>query len=554
MNSKRTIYCFSGFKRFAVILGFVTPIVYLNITGYSGLDNYFEILSKFLFTIAIFFFLQFFFKNEKKTFWFLMLLYIPTLIIEFFNILILNQYLSHDNIKSIYYTNWNETSGFVRDYAKYALFPLLLVAFLIFLFSINKQKEVSIKPKKASLLFSAIIFGVLSFSIPFIKNINSYIFLSDKNIFVHTLKEDFFKKPPLNFYYRLNELRSYIKRFGRHLKLRESFSFQSNTKEENQPDVVILIIGEAMRSSNWTLNGYEKLTSPYLSELDNLISFKSHYSNANQTSNSIPTLITKATPANFEQAFKEKSIISLFKEVNYQTAWISNQFIFFLENQSEPDTLIANLEKPEITDIETLVPFKNILDRKGDNKIFILINLLGNHTAPPLPYKNHFKPNTNGKKEISYNDSKEEIINDYDNKILFQDFILGELINSLKREKLSSLLIFTSDHGINLFDDDNSSIFGYGSDNPSITELHIPLFIWFSEQYKEHNEKKIEIMIKNKNKVSDNLNIFHTVADLSGIDYLDFNPKFSLARNEYEERDSIPIFNKKKIEYIKLRN
>lgn len=543
----------SEFYKSVLFIGLITPIVIYNIINYAGLENVYEILSKIFLTLSIYLFFFTLFKNEKKTFQVLMILFFPTLFIEFFNLIILKQYLSHDNIKSVYYSNWNESSGFVKDYVKYAIPPIIFIILLIYILFFKLDNRTIQSDKKLGLALLSVVFGILSFSIPLVKNINSTLFFKDKNIFIYTLREDFFKTPPFNFYFRINELRSYVKRYARHFNSREHFSFDVSLINDKSPDVVVLVIGEAMRHSNWTINGYEKITSPYLMNSENLISFQQHFSNANQTSNSIPTLMTKATPIDFEIAFKERSIIGLFKEANYKTYWISNQFIFFLENQTEPDSLIANLDKPEITDLETFDPFNYILESRNDNKVFILINLIGNHTVPPSPFKNHFKPNTNEKKIISYSESKEELINDYDNKILFQDYILGELINSIKKKNLNSILVFTADHGITLFDDKDSSIFGYGSDNLSIHELHIPLFIWYSEQYMESNNAMVQNLKKNKNKVSDNLNIFYTVADLSGIQFLGFNPSNSLARTEYKEKDSISVFFKKKYEYFQIK-
>ncbi|MGY6743062.1 MAG: phosphoethanolamine transferase [Cecembia sp.] len=539
-------------KSFLFLIISLLPVILLNSFNYSGWENYLEVASILFLFCCIFFFFQFIFLNEQKSILALLILLFPTLFFEFFNVLILNQYLSHDNIKSVYYTNWNETIGFFKDYVKYAVIPLflLLTLLLILFLRINKTPN---KPKrKVTLGLISLVFGVISFSIPLIKNLNSYIGLSDKNILAYTLREDFFKKPPLNFYFRLNELRSYLNNYGKYLKLRETFQFKPVIQVNEQPDIIVLVIGEAMRYKNWTVNGYERLTSPNLLDQNNLISFHKHFSNANQTSNSIPTLLTRASPKNFEKAFQEKSIISLFKEAGYQTYWISNQFIFFLENEDEPDSLIANLEIPEITDLATLEPFEAILNADDENKIFIVINLIGNHGIPPLPYKNHFKPNTSAKKIIDYSESKEELINDYDNKILFQDYILGKLIKELEKKEKNALLMFTSDHGIRLFDDEDSSIFGYGSDRPNLNELHIPLFIWYSENFKKNNIEKLHNLKKNQNKGSDNLTIFFTLSALSGIGFDNFLDHKNLASNNYVELDSFPVFFKKRYEYFQI--
>ena len=458
-------------------------------------------------------------------------LYLPSSFIETINTCILNDYVTLDNIKALLYTSKSEINEFYNQFYLYFLIPIFIC--ISFLFILKKIKLYKYNKKNHIIIYSVVCLFI-STSISTYLLSNSTQIYSGKNLVKYTFKNYYVKQHPFNIFYRAYELIISRSKFNKYKLQKENFKFNvlNKTDSLDRPDNVILIIGERIRYSNWSINGYNKKTSPNLESIENLISFKNHYSNGNSTAGSIPYLITQATPKKPILAYSQKTIVSLFKEAGYKTTWISSQNVFdYIENKTEPDNVFELYNKKH-TDLNILPVFDSII--KTENKKLIVINMIGGHGSIPKSF-NKFKPNSLLKKYTLSFKNKSIYINDYDNMILLQDYVLSKIIKSTKHENLSSIILFTADHGCNLFENEN--LFGYGSSNPTEKETHIPLFIWGSNKFIKNNSKYSNL-IKHQNLLTTNDNVFYTLADLADIKYTSYLNTQSLSDSLYKEPNS----------------
>ena len=106
----------------------------------------------------------------------------------------------------------------------------------------------------------------------------------------------------------------------------KDFKFQSRcVKEVNEKEIYVFVIGETARYSNFSINRYDRNTSPLLSKTMGLNSFLDVYSEANLTLTSLPILLSRSTAKNFNVYLKEKTVVDAFKEAGFSTYWIANQ-------------------------------------------------------------------------------------------------------------------------------------------------------------------------------------------------------------------------------------
>ena len=458
-------------------------------------------------------------------------LYLPSSFIETINTCILNDYVTLDNIKALLYTSKSEINEFYNQFYLYFLIPIFIC--ISFLFILKKIKLYKYNKKNHIIIYSVVCLFI-STSISTYLLSNSTQIYSGKNLVKYTFKNYYVKQHPFNIFYRAYELIISRSKYNKYKLQKENFKFNvlNKTDSLDRPDNVILIIGERIRYSNWSINGYNKKTSPNLESIENLISFSNHHSNGNSTAGSIPYLITQATPKKPILAYSQKTIVSLFKEAGYKTTWISSQNIFdYIENKTEPDNVFELYNKKH-TDLNILPVFDSII--KTENKKLIVINMIGGHGSIPKSF-NKFKPNSLLKKYTLSFKNKSIYINDYDNMILLQDYVLSKIIKSTKHENLSSIILFTADHGCNLFENEN--LFGYGSSNPTEKETHIPLFIWGSNKFIKNNSKYSNL-IKHQNLLTTNDNVFYTLADLADIKYTSYLNTQSLSDSLYKEPNS----------------
>lgn len=457
------------------------------------------------------------------------LFYLISSCIEVVNVIILGGYTTVDNIKALFYTSSSEIGEFINGFYIYILISIIVV--VTYLLCLLKFKKFKYK-RIPYCIFIAICCLLISFTLSYLKVYNSSDYYSGRNLVKITLRKHFLKEHPLSLYYRVYEFGTIMNRFNKYKKEKETFSFGVTNKEEGgKPDIVVLVIGERIRYSNWTVNGYKRSTSTNLDTIKSLISFDRHYSNGNSTVASIPLLITQATPQKPEIAYSEKTIVSLFKEAGYETVWISNQNIFdYINNKDEADELFE-LYKKRSTDLDIIPVFNEVVNKKKSKRKLIVVNMIGGHGEIPEEF-NFYKPNSSKKNYPVTMENAPVFINNYDNMIKLQDFVLGKIINLVQKQNKSSIFMFTADHGCNLFDD-SQALFGYGSQNPTEKETHIPLFIWSSSKYSKENTEKVNNLKKHKKYLTTNNNLFYTLADLSNIKYTDFKKNQSIADSTY---------------------
>ena len=282
---------------------------------------------------------------------------------------------------------------------------------------------------------------------------------------------------------------------------------------------VVLVLGESLRADHLQLNGYHRNTTPLLAKDSNVISFPNIYTNPYYTHTSIPHLLTRADSISPDRAYTEESFISLFKQAGYKTYWIANQesvstYVYFM---NECDTLIyVNGGKSlyifdKWLDSDLLPDYKESLNDPSSKKLLIL-HTIGSHWWYNSHYPDSFetfKPTI--KSRIVKSNTQEEMINSYDNTILYTDFVIHRFIDELREQ--NAILFFISDHGESLGE---NGYYLHGEDRP---ELHYPAcFIWYSTAYENMFPQHIQSLKKNRNNRYLTDFLFHTILDAADIE------------------------------------
>jgi glucan phosphoethanolaminetransferase (alkaline phosphatase superfamily) len=329
----------------------------------------------------------------------------------------------------------------------------------------------------------------------------------------------------------MNEARVFLKKNT--LEEAKNFRYRAVKKDSvGSRQVYVLIIGESSRYDRWQINGYKRATSPKLAERKNLITYRDVVAGAHYTWVSVPQIITRASPDNYNLQYREKSILSAFKEAGFKTAWLSNQSdqdIFWsgtitLHAKTADVSIFSptyspNLEFENIYDGRLLPILDSILTANNEN-LFIVMHTMGNHWEYSRRYPrefDHYKPSGYTQ---SINppalENKEAIINSYDNSIMYADFFIDEVIETVASHAQVSGVVFVSDHGEDLFDTRTEQLdFHF---RPSAATLKVPLFIWTSELYNQIFFEKRKHIEENAEKKVGSENIFYSVLDIANIE------------------------------------
>lgn len=152
--------------------------------------------------------------------------------------------------------------------------------------------------------------------------------------------------------------------------------------------------------------------------------------------------------------------------------------------------------------------------RAGDrnaNELYIL-HMIGNHWYYDSHYSKDFKVYTpiTTSRVIGQNDSI-NIVNSYDNVVLYTDYVLHCIIESLRNEK--AIMIYLSDHGEALGENNQ---WLHASENDGIKKP--ASLVWYSDEYANSYPEKIESLRRNKAKHYRTDFLFHSIVSSARIE------------------------------------
>ena len=294
------------------------------------------------------------------------------------------------------------------------------------------------------------------------------------------------------------------------------------THNADSTEVYVLVVGETARSSNFQLYGYARPTNPQLSCESRLMVFRNVRSQSNTTHKSVPMLLTAATADDHSRLYHEKGILAAFGEAGFHTAFFSNQlrnhsYIDFLGEEANDACFIREKQPSRRPDDEQLLPYVAQELDQHHRKLFIVLHMYGSHFNYRDRYSRanaRFLPDepTEAKAE-----NRPQLLNAYDNTILHTDRILARLIGMLRARHCISAVLYTSDHGENIFDD-SRHLFLHASPRPSEYDTDVPLLVWTSEQFGRQYPQVVNAMRSNLRKGAEsNASVFPTMLSIAGI-------------------------------------
>jgi len=263
------------------------------------------------------------------------------------------------------------------------------------------------------------------------------------------------------------------------------------TIKDSTKSVVVLVIGESARRQNFSLYGYPKNTNPLLSKTANLFHFDA---------NSCATYTTAGVKCMLE--YKETD--ELYEILPNYLFRNSVEVIWRTTNWGEPPVHIKNYQNREALmpdckgegcnyDEVLLTGLKEQILASKKNKILIVLHTSTSHgptySKKYPPQFETFKPVCNSV-ELG-NCSHTELINAYDNTIVYTDYILSRLIENLKQLKeFNSAMIFVSDHGESL-GEKNLYMHGLPKSIAPREQYEIPFIVWVSDSTKQLKPNKL---------------------------------------------------------------
>lgn len=259
--------------------------------------------------------------------------------------------------------------------------------------------------------------------------------------------------------------------------------------KETSPKILVLGIGESLRAGNMGLYGYNRDTTPHLSKLAGTLDvYKNTYAAGTNTWSAIPAALTKVSEGKISPNLS-KSIINLAKDAGYETFWLSNQAKFghwdlsisSIAGQADHVYFNSDEQAGVKYDISLISKLINTLDLKGDDKkILIVLHFFGSH----MSFADRYPP------EYAHFKGDDELLDEYDNSILYSDFIQNEVLNIVS--SYGGEYLFFADHGLGA---PKSSIplLHDVRDNPSLDSIKVPFFTSPNSSLQLNTDKSVSL-------------------------------------------------------------
>ena len=366
-------------------------------------------------------------------------------------------------IGNVLNTNYSESSSF---------FSIKLVLYVVFLgilpsIFIIKAKIITVTVKKFLVSISLTLLFLLTLAFA---NASNWLWIDKNSKTLGGLA--------MPWSYAVNIPLFYIHQFKKNEK---EILLPDATIKDNQKSVVILVIGESARSENFSLYGYPKNTNPLLSKTPNV----SHF---NATSDATYTTAGVKSIVEHENTDELYEILPnyLYRN-NVDVIWRTTNWgepPVHIKNYQNREALMPNCKGDDCDyDGILLSGLKEQILASKKNKILIVLHTSTSHGptySKKYPAKFEiFKPVCNSV-ELG-NCSHTELVNAYDNTIVYTDYLLANVIEDLKQlQEYKSAMIFVSDHGESL-GENNLYMHGLPRSIAPKQQYEIPFIVWTSD-------------------------------------------------------------------------
>lgn len=290
----------------------------------------------------------------------------------------------------------------------------------------------------------------------------------------------------------------------------------------SRPRLLLVVLGETTRAQNWGLNGYARQTTPELAQTG-VINFPDMHSCGTSTEVSVPCMFSPFGRHDYDESKirAHQSFLHVLDHAGIATLWRDNQsgckgVCEGLEAQQLDDATKPGLCRDGRCMDEILLDelAAQVRARPGDR--VVVVHQLGSHGPSyfqryPAQFR-RFTP-TCDTAELG-NCSREQIVNAYDNTILYTDHFLDRAIGTLRAlPDYDTAMIYLSDHGESLGE---KGLYLHGVPYAIAPEeqTRVPMVMWFSPEFAKDRRLDLQCLRRRAAQRADQDDLFPSVLGL----------------------------------------
>ncbi|WP_036303415.1 phosphoethanolamine transferase CptA [Methylotenera sp. L2L1] len=454
---------------------------------------------------------------------------------------IYQQEFSQSVIFIIFESNLAESSEFIAQYFKWWMLPILIGHTIISYLLWRQVKPVTFPLKNAvfiSLFILTFLFGAPLFKSLIVKK-------APWNQVVYIIEKHMQPAQPWQLIIGYVHYREQLATMEAMLEKNKSLPPVKNLKDKHGElnSTMVLVIGESTNRQHMSLYGYNRPTTPQLDAMKNELSVFQHaVSSRPSTIESLEQILTFADQNNPDLFLTKPTLMNIMKQAGYKTYWITNQ-----QTITKRNTMLTNFSKQMDVqyymnnssaqnsreyDENVLEPLQKSLDDNAPKK-FIVVHLLGTHMKYKYRYPDKFAKfdSAEGTKK-GLSQDKIDIINTYDNAILYNDYVVSSIKKMIEAKQERSFMAYLSDHGEDVYDTPPHDFLGRNEGNPSLAMYATPLIMWASPAWKEKSAINLNGHLDAPYSLS---NFIHTWFDVAGLSFDDLDINKSLVNSSFKQ-------------------
>ncbi len=305
-----------------------------------------------------------------------------------------------------------------------------------------------------------------------------------------------------------------------------------------KPALLVVVVGETVRAANWGLNGYDRQTTPQLAQRD-VINYTNVSSCGTSTAVSVPCMFSPLGHEDYDESYidSHESLLDVLQHAGVNVLW--------LDNQSGCKGVCAGVASDSIgaDDYPVLCQDERCLDgalakelerrvARSQGDTVIVLHELGNHGPSyyrryPQAFR-HFTP-TCDSGDLSQC-SQQQIVNSYDNAILYNDSVLSEIIDFLaQQQRFAASMVYLSDHGESL-GEHGLYLHGLPYAIAPDEQTRVPMFWWLSKAMQQRSGIETDCLASHTEQPHSQANLFHSALGIMGVTTQIYRPKFDIIR------------------------
>lgn len=315
---------------------------------------------------------------------------------------------------------------------------------------------------------------------------------------------------------------------------------------------IVLIIGESYNRYHSHLYGYPLPTTPVQDSLyreGKIIPFTDVISSWNATCESFQNMLSLHSVGEDGYWYEEPFVTTMMRKSGYKVFFISNQFVTdpsttfssFVEDIFVNDRKLSeaqfDVRNETIHDYDEglLDEYDHMKAQAAEHNLWIF-HFMGLHADFFERYPASWKKfSAKDYQRPDLTDDDLEVLSDYDNAILYNDYVLGRIVSQF--EGREAIIISLADHGERVFE--NCTVFGRNltwDANDIKQQFSIPFWIYASDLYRERHPEIWEAVKQSANKRYMTDIISHTILSLGGVSTSYYRPRYDILSPQYDEQ------------------